>query len=146
MKKILMLFALMLTFSAATYAQKVYYKCTGDNVRVRMQPSTSAKLVQYNDVEIVEPGPVYLQTGDFVTSKGVKRNGFVQVYYHGESNLWNVGWVSEKYLKLAKQCTKCKGQGHLGGVCPDCKGEGDEYCCNWTGKKLCPECYGVGYK
>ena len=96
MKKILMLFALMLTFSAATYAQKVYYKCTGDNVRVRMQPSTSAKLVQYNDVEIVEPGPVYLQTGDFVTSKGVKRNGFVQVYYHGESNLWNVGWVSAK--------------------------------------------------
>lgn len=41
-------------------------------------------------------------------------------------------------------CPMCGGEGYLDEPCHECGGEGLHYCCNFTGKELCPKCYGSG--
>lgn len=146
MKRVLLLLTLLLTLGGSVCAQKIYYQCTGDRVRVRTAPSMNAKQLRYNNVDHAEPGPVYMNKGEVVVSTGVKKNGFVKVTYAGRYNLWNTGWASEKFLRKMQKCTHCAGKGYFDQVCPECGGEGDEFCCDFTGKKQCPKCYGLGYK
>jgi len=144
MKRLLCIFALLLTLCGAAFAQ-TFYKCTGDRVRVRTAPSLNSGMVQYSGAYGSE-GPVYLDKGEKVVSYGVRRNGFIKVSYYGSYNLWDTGWVSEKYLKKALRCPVCKGKGYFNQVCPECNGAGVHACCDFTGKKRCNSCGGVGYK
>ncbi len=144
MKRILLLFTLLLTLAGASYAQ-VYYKCTGQNVRVRTAPSLKSGIVQYSGAYGSE-GPAMLDKGEIVRSLGVQRNGFAKVAYTGTYNLWEWGWVSLQYLVRAQRCSNCGGKGYFNQRCPECDGAGVHACCDFTGKKRCNRCYGVGYK
>lgn len=41
-------------------------------------------------------------------------------------------------------CSRCDGEGFLNQDCPVCNGSGAHMCCNYTGKKRCPNCGGSG--
>ena len=145
MKRILLLLVLLFSLAGASYAQ-VYYRCTGQNVRVRTAPSLKSGMMQYNGAQGCS-GPVYLDKGTIVRSLGVQRNGFAKVqdvsnYIH----LWDPGWVSMQYLVRAQRCSNCGGKGHFNQVCPGCDGLGRLACCDGTGKKPCSKCYGIGYR
>ena len=131
MKRILLLFTLLLTLAGASYAQ-VHYKCTGQNVRVRTAPSLKSGIVQYSGA-YGSGGPVMLDKGEIVRSLGVQRNGFAKVAHISSYNLWEEGWVSLQYLVRAQRC-------------PECNGDGAHWCCDFTGKKQCSQCHGIGYK
>ena len=146
MKKVLMLFVLLFTFSAATYAQTVYYKSTSDKVCVRTAPSLKSTQVQYADDGEYE-GPVYLYKGDCVKCKGEVKNGFAKVYCMNARETWEYGWVSMQFLAKAVKCGKCGGKGHLNQPCMECEGYGCCCCAPGTdGKQVCTTCGGYGYK
>jgi hypothetical protein len=144
MKRILLLFTLLLTLAGASYAQ-VYYRCTGQNVRVRTAPSLKSGIVQYSGAYGSE-GPVMLNKGEIVCSLGVQRNGFAKVAHVSSYNLWDEGWVSLQYLVRAQRCSNCGGKGYFNQRCPECNGDGAHWCCDFTGKKQCSQCHGIGYK
>ena len=140
MKKILLLFALILSLGVSASAQ-VYYRCTGQNVRMRTAPSLKSGMVHDN---WAGKYPVYLDKGDIVRSLGVQRNGFAKVEI--THKYYEEGWVSMQYLVRAQRCSNCGGKGYFNQACPHCDGEGAQACCDGTGKKQCSKCYGIGYR
>ena len=132
MKRIVLLFALILTLGVSASAQ-VVYKCTGDRVRVRTAPNMNSSQKQYDyDGGRGLEGAISLYKGELLESTGKQRNGFIEVSpinYVG-CGWYGTGWVSAKYLVKVKPCSKCSGFGWLGIVggpketCPVCKGKG----------------------
>ena len=47
-------------------------------------------------------------------------------------------------LQETKKCKRCGGSGFLNKPCSNCGGLGAHMCCMWTGKEMCPSCYGTG--
>ena len=142
MKRIVLLFALILTLGVSASAQ-VYYRSIGQNVRVRTAPSLNASMVEDCMME-----PAHLYKGQIVKGLGVQRNGFTKVafVYSGGSRIDNwTGWVATKYLVRAYRCKSCGGEGWYG-TCSSCGGVGYQSCCGYTGKERCGNCKGYGYK
>ena len=154
MKRLFMLFALLLTLGASAFAQTLYV-CIGNNVPLRMGPGANYKAIvstggMHNPYQ--EDKVFYLQKGGVLKYDGAQKNGFVKVflmedlpYFIGPNDEINVGWVPAKSLKRVVTCTACKGTGRKG-TCPECHGEGMGYCCSYTGLGVCKACNGKGYK
>lgn len=142
MKRIVLLFALILTLGVSASAQ-VYYRSIGQNVRVRTAPSLNASMVEDCMMQ-----PAHLYKGQIVKGVGVQRNGFTKVafVYNGQRRIddWT-GWVATKYLVRAYRCKSCGGEGWYG-TCSSCGGVGYQSCCGYTGKERCGNCKGYGYK
>lgn len=145
MKKSLFVLLLMV-ISMGAFAQKCY-KLTGDNVYVRKGPGKNYAQVHWSGAYgSPENEPVMLSKGAYVYSRGAAKNGFIPVSEIGASMFWVEGWISAKYLAPAAKCRTCNGKGYFNQKCPECNGEGVHVCCDYTGKKRCPSCYGIGYK
>ncbi len=146
MKKIFLVFFLSM-LTVCGYSQTVLgYKCTGTHVNIRKGPGKNYAVEDLSGGVHCDMGKAQLDKGEIVWSKGEMRNGFVHVYeadYHG---CLGEGWVSSQYLKSAIKCTACNGSGFTGRKCPECGGAGIFFCCYYTGKELCPYCYGLGFK
>lgn len=131
---------MMTLFVVSANAQK-YYRSTGDRVIVRSGPGKNYR--QIKDEGWLQP--VYLGKGEIVSFEGAKRNGFVKIGSMSLKMFWT-GWASAQYLTPAVKCQACNGRGTTGRVCPECNGEGLAYCCNYTGRELCNQCGGIGWK
>ena len=137
---------IMLALTSAHAQREVYYRCTGNNVNVRKGPGVKYGKVMSVGGAKCPMGAMQLFKGNIVVGNGVKRNGFIHINYAlPYPCIEDGGWVSAQYLVPAKRCASCKGKGVTGRTCPECNGEGYGYCCNNTGKELCPRCAGVGY-
>lgn len=145
MKRTLFLLLLAFAFVGVVNAQEVYYKCIANNVSVRKAPSVKSPRVQFTGA-YGSSGPVALDKDEIVSGTGKVQGGFTQVNYVGTYNLWYSGWVSTQYLKRIYKCKVCKGKGFFDEICPNCDGIGVHACCDYTGKKRCDNCYGIGYK
>lgn len=143
MKRIIMMLAVMMT--AMTMCAQKYYVCTGSNVNVRTGPGKNYSVMYGAGGAHCTEGRVQLGKGELVYNEGVKRNGFIKVSSPYAWMCYENGWVSAQYLKPATRCSRCKGRGTTGRVCPECHGEGYAYCCAYTGKELCPKCGYLGY-
>lgn len=144
MKKLIVLFAFVM-LSIGMQAQ-TYYRCTGDNVNVRLSPNLKSRCVQLSGGAHCGMGNARLYKGAIVKSTGKVRNGFMYVMETGPDFCWEYGWVSTKYLVKAMKCASCRGTGTTGRRCPECNGQGVYACCLYTGKELCPKCWGKGYR
>lgn len=145
MKKLVFIITLVM-FAVGAYSQQTtYYKSTGTNVNVRKGPGTNYAVVQLSGGARCGTGKAQLGKGEMVISDGKQRNGFIHVFTAYPALCWEEGWVSAKFLTKAIKCESCNGEGNTGRVCPNCNGEGFG-CCNYTGKELCDDCGGIGYK
>lgn len=83
--------AMMMLASMSAFAQ--YVVCTGDNVRLRMGPSTQYPMLVWTSND----KPVYINKGETLTYLGNDTPEFYNVEFDGKSV-----YISKKYAKLMK--------------------------------------------
>lgn len=83
--------AMMMLASMSAFAQ--YVECTGDNVRLRMGPSTQYPILVWTSND----KPVYINKGETLTYLGNDTPEFYNVEFDGKSV-----YISKKYAKLMK--------------------------------------------
>lgn len=122
MKRMLLL-CFMLMAVLAVNAQRNYV-VTGNNVNLRTGPGQN-----YGNVYTQFGDRIQLFKGSIVKSLGQKKNGFckVEIFFRQDGSY--SGWVSARYLKSVRICSRCDGNGAIGyGVnvttCPRCGGRG----------------------
>ena len=90
--------AMMMLASMSAFAQ--YVMCTGDNVRLRMGPSTKYPMLVWTSND----KPVYINKGETLTYLGNDTPEFYNVEFDGKSV-----YISKKYAKLMKAEKQAEG-------------------------------------
>ena len=141
MKKILFVLSLLFTLCLGANAQKGnYYKCTGNNLTVRVAANPKAKVVDE------EYGGLYLDKGKVVFAVSSQKNGYIKVEIPWFDDEPSYGWVSAKYLQRVYECKSCGGTGQSKSLCKECRGDGCDACHNYSGHGHCKSCGGQGYR